>query len=415
MSKPVFNPIQDTNRESFALQILAFSFLTFIFLTATEIFTRFGVGTLPWILIYAGTFIFILHDQKKVILLLKHSWPVFLLSFFALTSAFWSFDPARTIYASIQLMITTVIAIWIAARFPPQLLFRSLLIATAIGVLGSILNDFISFLPYPVSEEGTPIITSGLFNQKNVYGKAIDLLVLSLIVVGIRINRPAIFLLLCILLLTPLLKTESVGSILIYSITILLPFVWYLSKATKSLITLVFVFITLLLSSIFIALLLDLNLIDKLLGSMGKDSTLTGRTWIWSVGLDISSQYPYTGVGYQAFWQPGLFEEVQLIRTTFHGQPINGFHSAYIEALVALGIGGLFIFISLLFATTYRSVKWFLKEPTIESLGVLFMVVSTIIAAMFDVIVFRQHEVFYILIIVAYAMAKKQVLTSTDN
>lgn len=396
---------------SFALSVAAFSFLTLVLLTSTEVFSRFGFSPKIWIIIYAISIIFIAIDRKQIFQIINHSWPVFLLPVFALISTLWSEVPERSLYASLQLLITTLIAVWIAVRFSAVNIFTSLMLATAVGVLASLANNYLHFIDTTPKEiyVGMEITYSGIYNQKNVFGKVIDLLVLSMIVVGIRFHKLSLAVFVCVLLWIPLSWSKSAGSILIYLITMIVPFYWWLSRNSKNQFVLFLFLMVILLSSLLLVLLLDLDLVNDLLLAVGKDSTLTGRTQLWSTGLDVFSQYPIFGVGYQAFWVPGAFEEVQKIHSMFLGQPINGFHNAYIEVLVALGLFGFSIFILLLVSTLFRSLNWYMEKPSAESLGTLFFVISTIVAMMFDVIVFRQHEIFYMLIIIIYIMAGKQL------
>jgi len=86
---------------------------------------------------------------------------------------------------------------------------------------------------------------------------------------------------------------------------------------------------------------LNLGLLDFVLGIFGKDSTLTGRTYLWEQGWEAAQQFPILGYGYAAYWVQGFAEAERLwaefyitTRTGFH------FHNTYIETLVELGFVG---------------------------------------------------------------------------
>ncbi|WP_124113344.1 O-antigen ligase family protein [Palleronia sp. THAF1] len=83
---------------------------------------------------------------------------------------------------------------------------------------------------------------------------------------------------------------------------------------------------------------------DAVLAAFGKDSTLTGRTYLWNQAIEIGARNPTFGLGYNAFWTHGRPEAEQLWeeffitgRTGFH------FHNLLIESYVALGILGLIL------------------------------------------------------------------------
>ena len=397
----------DYGHEPFFKKIIVFGLLTLTLTTATEVFSRLGLASIFWVMIYAGSAIYILLDQKQFLKAVMHSWPVLLLPFYALLSVFWSAAPQWSLTASIQLFITTLIAIWIGSRFSAMDIFKSLLLATAFGVLISILNDYLHFvkIPPPIEFSGDEMANTGIFRQKNVYGKTIVLLALCLIIVGIRYKKLPIAIFFSALLWIPLSSTQSVGSILIYLATMLLPILWWLSRSTKKQFILFMFSLVFLFMIIFLVVILDIGLVDNVLQGMGKDSTLTGRTLLWSIGIDVFEKYSLTGVGYQAFWQPGAFDQVAVIHAMFNGQPLNGFHSAFIEVMVALGVFGLCIFIYLLLATIFRAVICYKELGTVGRFGVVFFVLSSIVAATFDVILFRQHEIFYILMVTFYVMS----------
>lgn len=84
-----------------------------------------------------------------------------------------------------------------------------------------------------------------------------------------------------------------------------------------------------------------LGAFNAVLAAFGKDTTLTGRTYLWSQGLEIGSGNPAVGLGYNAFWTHGrpaaehLWEAFYITsRTGFH------FHNTLIEAYVGLGLVG---------------------------------------------------------------------------
>ncbi len=77
------------------------------------------------------------------------------------------------------------------------------------------------------------------------------------------------------------------------------------------------------------------------LGAFGKDTTLTGRTYLWQQGLLAASDTPLLGRGYQAYWVQG-FSEPERLWSEFYIGSRNGFHfhNTYIEALVETGAIG---------------------------------------------------------------------------
>ncbi|KIC48258.1 O-antigen ligase [Tateyamaria sp. ANG-S1] len=81
---------------------------------------------------------------------------------------------------------------------------------------------------------------------------------------------------------------------------------------------------------------------NAVLSAFGRDTSLTGRTYLWNQAFEIGGQQPLLGLGYNAFWTHGRLEAEMLwqefyitARTGFH------FHNALIETYVGVGLVGL--------------------------------------------------------------------------
>ena len=384
--------------------------LTTIFMACTGTFERFGVSAIVWLLIYGITAIQIVGHHKQVIQSVHSSWFILLLPLVAFLSTFWSADPGRSFYASIQFMYTTLIGIWIGSTFAPRRIFQTLCLATGIGVLASVINESVQLIPaYDQADYvGAERFLVGIFAQKNVLGFAIDLFALSLIVVGFQTGKLLPMIFFALLLWFPLRAAHAVSATLVFVFTLTLPLIWWTWGKERSKIVFALLGWIAALAMIFTAFAVDIDLVDRSLESLGKDSTLTGRTYLWSIGWQTFLDHPVLGVGYQAFWQPGIFRESQMMRNAL-GETINGFHSAYIEVLVATGVVGVVVFVALLAGTLSRCIRWFKRDPSIEGLGSIFLLVSVIILAPIEVVIFRQHEIFYLLTVTFFVASYREI------
>lgn len=87
-----------------------------------------------------------------------------------------------------------------------------------------------------------------------------------------------------------------------------------------------------------------------LVGTLGRDPTLTGRTNIWHIVLSVAHN-PLVGVGYESFWLGTRLAEVRRLAN----QAINESHNGYIEIYIALGWIGVALLGGII-ATGYRKV-----------------------------------------------------------
>ncbi len=385
-------------------------YLVLVFIASSGVLTRLGISSLGWLLIYAISALMIARNFQAIKYSLKHSWFLLLLPFLALLSTLWSLDQERTLIASFQLLYTVAIGFLIGTSYKPEKYFQALLIAMAFGVSLSLGNAYIYEFLYPAYETaehvGAESYLTGIYDQKNVLGKAILLLALSLQISGIRYKYTLISMLLAVALLYPMIDTKSSSSLVSFLLILTAPVVWLALRYRKIglIITLTVISSTLLFLIVLIAL--DVDMVDEVLSGLGKDSTLTGRTVLWSLAKESFNASPLLGIGYEAYWQPGVYDSSRLLRSPT-GEIITGFHNSFLEVAVATGIAGVFLFISMIALSFWRTLKWWLASRSIEALGGLYIIVVTLLLSTFDPIVFLQHEIFNILIVSLCIMSYK--------
>ena len=70
--------------------------------------------------------------------------------------------------------------------------------------------------------------------------------------------------------------------------------------------------------------------------SQGKNSDLTGRTWLWQDVIRLGMQHPWLGSGYGGFWVPSIYTKLS---PKVDNKPAEA-HSGYLEAFANLGFVG---------------------------------------------------------------------------
>jgi O-antigen ligase len=95
------------------------------------------------------------------------------------------------------------------------------------------------------------------------------------------------------------------------------------------------------------------------LATMGRDNELadptklTGRLPIWNHALELFAEQPILGYGYGAFWTERRLNEFE----RRNGWPLAHSHSAYIEALVNLGLVGFVLGLSVALIAFVRCLR----------------------------------------------------------
>ncbi|MFY9288205.1 MAG: O-antigen ligase [Alphaproteobacteria bacterium] len=222
----------------------------------------------------------------------------------------------------------------------------------------------------------------GLFGSKNQVGFVAEIGVIASIVYLFGKHRPLskfIYAFIPLGLCAVCLKLSSSASSVITLIIALgvMMVGYYLNKFPKrfravTLVLGIFIISTLTLFAMYI------GWQDALLGIFGKDTTLTGRTYLWDEGMKVGSEDPILGHGYAAFWVPGQqaaekywFKFMIFGRSGFH------FHNLYIQSFVDLGAIGFLLITSLIILNCKKSFGFIIKNglsPTaILCLGFAFM------------------------------------------
>lgn len=282
--------------------------------------------------------------------LLGRPWPVLLLltvPFFFTLSLLWSDVPSATLRAAIQYGIT-VFAGLVAARITSV---GNLALG---GTIGGLLIMFYSAVAggYSYDYIDGDFAFNGAFSSKNQLGYFATLSILfSFSVAWVFQSQRA---------LQPFaILTAGVGLIMLWmsdSATSLL-------SAFAAFAAIIFMGIVLILAPwlrravVFLVLTGSVatgfasyrfGAFDALLAAFGRDSGLTGRTYLWSEALEFGSAQPVLGLGYNAFWIHGrpaaeiLWEEFYITaRTGFH------FHNLLIESYVGTGLIGLALVVGL--------------------------------------------------------------------
>jgi O-antigen ligase len=92
------------------------------------------------------------------------------------------------------------------------------------------------------------------------------------------------------------------------------------------------------------------NLAETFTASLGRDMTLTDRTFIWADLLAMGTN-PLIGVGYDSFW---LGERLQRFLNQYR---VSTAHNGYLEIYLELGVVGLSLFFCFLLSTFFTAKK----------------------------------------------------------
>jgi O-antigen ligase len=124
-----------------------------------------------------------------------------------------------------------------------------------------------------------------------------------------------------------------------------------------------------------VSLVIFLGGIASVTHTLGRNSTLTGRTDIWAAVIPMAPN-PLLGAGFESFW---LSPRVTLrLWELIPGLPLNEAHNGFIEVYLELGWVGVVLITWILFDGYRRSVKALRREPLLGGLLVAYILCATI-------------------------------------
>ncbi len=328
----------------------------------------------------------------------RRCWPLLLLVAWAVASSAWSAEPELTARRSVALMISTGYGLYLSARFTPEQFWRLLattfLLAAALSVVFAVL---IPSLGTHVQDQHAGA-WRGVYRQKNGLGMVMGVSVVILVWLACRNPRErlatlaaAIF---CAALL--LLSRSRTGMITCLSMLLLLAFVTLplVRRLVFWIVAPVVLFILIL------AITGNLPDSEELLGMIGRDATLTGRTMLWAEAFPDFLNRPWLGHGYRTYWL-GYSGPSWVIWNLLEWDPGSG-HNGYVDLLLELGLCGMALFLFAMIHIARRFLRC--RSAGIGDVtGHLLLIGYTLVVSLTESVLLTRNNISWITFIASYA------------
>jgi exopolysaccharide production protein ExoQ len=300
-----------------------------------------------------------------LILAARDSWSAILrapwlvaLALLAIASTMWSIDPELSFRRGIAVLATTLMGVYLAARFDWITALRLLASIWLVLMLASLISGIVT-PGFAVMSEIHPGAWMGGWGEKNALGghaARASFLFAFLAWRDPAHRRAWITGLVVSLALVVLSKsaTSLLGAMLGLGV---IAAAWWMLKGRRF--SLMLIWAAAIMGGS--AILIYLTAPGLLLGLIGKDETLTGRTDIWiELGAAIE-QKPALGYGYLAFW--GLDSEPRywLEKAVAWNAPSG--HNGWLDLAISLGLVGVLIFAIDVGCTLWRSISLSVRSP----------------------------------------------------
>lgn len=343
-------------------------------------------GFLAILVFYALWLPLVILNYRKVLGNYTRFYWIFSFAILAVLSFAWSAAPPVTIRAGIQYG-TTIICALIASRIVSTSSFmRGMTIGVAIVLLYSL-----AFGEFQYDELDGTYDFVGAFSSKNQLGFFASLGVYfafsSFFIMRASGKWRLLSLLSGTLAAYCLLYSSSATSIIATVATLIISLTLGFALLFPPRYRKVFFFVLSIFAIAGAGIALNGGVLDIILGAFGKDTTLTGRTYLWQEGIKAFQNSQLLGIGYQAYWVQG-FSEAERLWDEFYIATRSGFHfhNTYIEVLVELGYAGLVLIVAILAIVVFGNLTRLLVYPRAQSAHLSFGVsVLLLIRSFFEI------------------------------
>ncbi|MFP5273321.1 O-antigen ligase family protein [Coleofasciculus sp.] len=312
----------------------------------------------PFFVLLLPRFRYTLSSYIAVLIAILKANPFFcIFLLFRLISSILSKTPEHTFKATIILLIVTACFIYVGKQYRMKGLFDLLLWYHVVALLLSLFF-------------GREANWKGIYIHKNVFGFTMDLAAVLLYLQSVRVPRyKGLFWALSALAIFCTLQSNSgMAKVLLIILMFLLVFIRFLRQLPPRL---AFASMGIFLAiGISLVILISENAEYLIVEKLGKDMTLTGRTYLWREIIKAVNKHPLFGYGYEGFWQfwRGIDNPALMLRLPeFHGFMPEESHNGYLDIALEVGWIGLAIFIISLLINIYYGVLHLTRSQGPES------------------------------------------------
>jgi exopolysaccharide production protein ExoQ len=306
-------------------------------------------------------------------------WPVLILPTMCVISTIWAPSLNEAVRKGMFMALSGLIAIYAANRLTGRQII-------AIYFLGEIYGALLTLMsPNPVGGNWT-----GPFGQKNFL--AVHMFILFATSFALSLDKgsnrwmrftAAGFVMISAMIIvmsksatTMIMMVGTTGAFLAHA------YLWEPAQRVKHMRTLIIMFLMLVaLTTVLIVFgLFQLDATAALLDALGKDSTLTGRTFIWDWGYRIMDEHPWTGVGANGFWRPEVGIANQITTFFYYDRFVKfSFHNSYIENGVQFGWPGYYATIFLATWGMWSAARNWMRNQNLINGAFLIMCLAVVV------------------------------------
>lgn len=308
----------------------------------------------------------------------------------------WSIAPDNSVEPVMILYMTSFIGIYIAMRYSLE---EQLSIVMWLGVVMIVVSFVMAFqfqgqggLHVGGPHDGA---WRAGFPHKNQFATLLTLTTLPILLLGQRWGRWR-WMLAIPIAVAVWNSTSATGLVALVAMLSIIPILrlmrlrhrWLVGALLIMLPIIVFLLLGLLFNS------------DAVLEALGRNATLTGRTTIWNVSMDLAAQRPWLGWG---MW--GAFSPASPIHDALTWAPAHA-HNSWVDTLLTVGVIGTMLLIFTLAMAIWQGVLYAYRKNTWEALFPLVFMIHLNIVSLTTASLLVRFDLAWILFVgIVYGLA----------
>ncbi|KFG70312.1 O-antigen ligase family protein [Microvirga sp. BSC39] len=370
------------------LEKLFFCLLILVGFGASFALSR-SMERIVWLLADCLLVIYFLKAYRPMVSASFYAWPLLLWPILASLSSMWSLLPGLSLYHGLQLAATILLGVVLFVRFKLE--------GTIKLVFGGLLAALL--LSFLIRERDKFGNLEGTFTHKNQLGAAAVTLFYTSAVLFLSGWRRILSGAGAVAAVAAIVLSHSGTSLICLAISaalLTISAIWIASRP-------VFVFCAavgvVIMSALAFALLnTNGSVLSNILGLLGKDTTLTGRTVLWSYGWLSFMDHFWLGVGYKAYiasseTTSGLIQHILQQRLPY-------LHNNWLDVAADLGVVGFTLFAAVMGLITSRVIFLFFATRDLSAVWCMCFSINTLIISLTEGPLFRNHSMLQVLIVV---------------
>lgn len=297
---------------------------------------------LAWVLLYAITIFLLFKRRLNLAAVIARNKLLIGTVAVAVASTAWSVDPSLTFRRGVALFLTTLFGVYVATTFS-----RADLLSLSSWLLAGIVGLSVVFAllrpSYGLDPERADA-WRGVFTTKNELGRMAALSIAVWLLRAFTDRRYALLSVGIAAISTWTLFQSSSSTGLLAIVIVIVSYT--LLPALRAHESIAVPTAALLVAGSFVGMFWLAAHPNAILSSVGANTTLTGRTALWSVVWQMIWVHPWLGWGYGAFWQ-GAVGPSAFVWSAVSWRPVHA-HDGFLDVWLGIGLVGLVLFVATL-------------------------------------------------------------------